>query len=596
MLEQLETEVRLAAALIKDTRYTQDPWLWDLDWKPASLRTKKRKFLEKLKTDELLTDKNNKFPSWFQDLADEEDGRVFLNISTSKRVVPKILKLTWKGFPLHFDKTEKWGYLAPTPNAETIMESIENGEIETRFPLKEYLGTLENWRSVRSTDPTDIFVDQIPDYSDNKYLKKPGKPDKSEVGKDIGLPGVLFYKLPHKNGPRFRVGNPLGKDFLSACGEGGALASKIKNLAGELLKTSSQLAYWRNAKDRLLEQVKVDLPSENLPDCVTSDPAFESDNVYSIIIPSLVVSGTVTRRAVEKTWLTASNARKDRVGSELKTAIRAPPGFHFVGADVDSQELWLASILGDAECGGHGSTPLGWMSLQGERSKGTDLHSKTASAAQVSRDQAKILNYARIYGAGEQFARLLLKQFNPDLTESEVMSRARHMYEQTKGLRGYKLNEKGKWLYDFLFQEEKEYHGSMVSKKMMNILAKKMLFINRVIEESKMINHKGSSILVHQLTEEAVSLYQQFTGSTISTVSPVLLDDGKLREFYLYLEEKFGETSQSDFDVLNSLVQQTIWFGGSESHTFNKLEEIAMSTFPKTPVLGNYVIPCLGSI
>ncbi len=107
MLEQLETEVRLAAALIKDTRYTQDPWLWDLDWKPASLRTKKRKFLDKLITDELLTDKENKFPSWFQDLADEEDGRVFLNISTSKRVVPKILKLTWKGFPLHFDKTEK---------------------------------------------------------------------------------------------------------------------------------------------------------------------------------------------------------------------------------------------------------------------------------------------------------------------------------------------------------------------------------------------------------------------------------------------------------------------------------------------------------
>ena len=419
-------------------------------------------------------------------------------------------------------------------------------------------------------------------------FKKSAKSDKAEAGKNIGLPGVLFYKLPHKNGPRFRVGNPLGKDFLSACGEGGALASKIKDLAGELLKTSSQLAYWRNAKDRLLEQVKVDLPVEDLPEVVRSDPAFDTANVYSAIIPSLVVSGTVTRRAVEKTWLTASNARKDRVGSELKTAIRAPPGFHFVGADVDSQELWLASLLGDAERGGHGSTPLGWMSLQGERSKGTDLHSKTAAAAQVSRDQAKILNYARIYGAGEQFARLLLKQFNPDLTDVEVSGRARHMYEQTKGLRGYKLNVKGKWLYDFLFQEEKEYNGAMVSKKMMNILAKRMVFINRVIEGSRTINHKGSSILVHQLTEEAASLYHQFTGSSPSSSASVLLDDEKLREFYLHLEEKFGDTSHSDFDVLNSLIQQTVWFGGSESHTFNKLEEIAMSTFPQTPVLGNY--------
>ena len=34
------------------------------------------------------------------------------------------------------------------------------------------------------------------------------------------------------------------------------------------------------------------------------------------------------------------------------------------------------------------------------------------------------------------------------------------------------------------------------------------------------------------------------------------------------------------------LVQQTIWFGGSESHTFNRLEEIAMSEYPVTPVLG----------
>ncbi|CAF5017662.1 unnamed protein product, partial [Rotaria magnacalcarata] len=56
-----------------------------------------------------------------------------------------------------------------------------------------------------------------------------------------------------------------------------------------------------------------------------------------------VVSGTVTRRAVEPTWLTASNAQTDRIGSELKAMVQAPSGFCFVGADVDSQELWIAS-------------------------------------------------------------------------------------------------------------------------------------------------------------------------------------------------------------------------------------------------------------
>ena len=129
------------------------------------------------------------------------------------------------------------------------------------------------------------------------------------------------------------------------------------------------------------------------------------------------------RRAVEKTWLTASNAKSDRIGSELKCYVRAPPGHHFVGADVDSQELWLASILGDAMVGEHGATPLGWMCLQGDKAQETDLHSKTASAAQVSRDQAKILNYGRIYGAGEPFARLLLMQFNPSLSDKEAADR-----------------------------------------------------------------------------------------------------------------------------------------------------------------------------
>ena len=28
--------------------------------------------------------------------------------------------------------------------------------------------------------------------------------------------------------------------------------------------------------------------------------------------------------------------------------VQVPPGYHFIGADVDSQELWIAAVLGDA--------------------------------------------------------------------------------------------------------------------------------------------------------------------------------------------------------------------------------------------------------
>ena len=40
--------------------------------------------------------------------------------------------------------------------------------------------------------------------------------------------------------------------------------------------------------------------------------------------------------------------QEDRIGSELKAMVQSPPGYCFVGADVDSQELWIASIIGDS--------------------------------------------------------------------------------------------------------------------------------------------------------------------------------------------------------------------------------------------------------
>ena len=38
-----------------------------------------------------------------------------------------------------------------------------------------------------------------------------------------------------------------------------------------------------------------------------------------------------------------------------------------------------------------GSTAVGWMTIQGTKSEGTDVHSKTASTIGISRDQAKVL-------------------------------------------------------------------------------------------------------------------------------------------------------------------------------------------------------------
>lgn len=46
--------------------------------------------------------------------------------------------------------------------------------------------------------------------------------------------------------------------------------------------------------------------------------------------------------------------------------------------------------MGDAQFGMHGSTALGWMTLEGTKAQGTDLHSKTAEILGISRNDAKV--------------------------------------------------------------------------------------------------------------------------------------------------------------------------------------------------------------
>jgi DNA polymerase gamma 1 len=105
-------------------------------------------------------------------------------------------------------------------------------------------------------------------------------------------------------------------------------------------------------------------------------------------------------------------------------------------------ELWIASIIGDSNFTKiHGSTAVSWMNLQGKKSDGTDIHSKTANMIGITRDQAKVFNYGRIYGAGKMFAQKLLLQFNPLLTDEVAETKAKKMFDNTKGRR----NEEKKW-------------------------------------------------------------------------------------------------------------------------------------------------------
>ncbi|KAF8761521.1 DNA polymerase A domain [Rhizoctonia solani] len=120
-------------------------------------------------------------------------------------------------------------------------------------------------------------------------------------------------------------------------------------------------------------KINMGLPAPPPPSPPPGTPDAEAGSVrprkYGMILPQVITMGTVTRRAIEKTWLTASNAKANRIGSELKTLVRAPEGYAIFGI--------------------HGATAIGWMTLEGTKAAGTDLHSKTASILGISRNQAK---------------------------------------------------------------------------------------------------------------------------------------------------------------------------------------------------------------
>ncbi|KAI4486167.1 hypothetical protein M0802_012510 [Mischocyttarus mexicanus] len=474
--------------LMHNEKYKENLWMWDQDWSTQNIKMKaslpERK-LKELKEEENNNNNNNKeikfvssqsyltdeededplqkefsyleetkyllparvphmagYPAWYRKLCPKQSDENWEPgpqlISTSMQVTPKLLNLTWENYPLHYIKDYGWGILVPY--------SIDLN-VETKLPLKQLLEQCPLSKSTNyqaSVNDTMLTLNKevekdIYKVEFWKYKKKENANyDTNYKGTGIWCDVILdnscyFFKLPHKDGTNYNVGNPLAKDFLNKFSDN--ILAGLDSSATQILKIARKLSYWRNNKNRIMSQVVVWFEKDCLPSNLK-----KHKTRFGAIIPQVVVCGTLTRRAVEPTWMTASNAQTERIGSELRSMIQAPPGYNIVGADVDSQELWIASIVGDAYYKKvHGATPFGWMTLIGNKSNGTDMHSVTAKAVGISRDHAKVINYARIYGAGQKFAERLLKQFNPTMAESDATYKSRKMFALTKGNKVYTL-------------------------------------------------------------------------------------------------------------------------------------------------------------
>ncbi|XP_060892582.1 DNA polymerase subunit gamma-1 [Labrus mixtus] len=594
-----------ACQLLQDERYKEDPWLWDLEWGVQEFKQKKIVVSKKKKAAETRTvtplpdweedpgppseeelagpcpsrlavenlkETVNRLPKrrqhlpghpeWYRKLCEKmsEDDSWSPGaslISLQMRLTPKLMGLTWDGFPLHYTEKHRWGYLVPGRRDNLESEEENTGPVCPHRAIESVYKEYCEQNSKRQPEyldcgPSDdlMFTDStvwakveelgslesLTEENGVKMMKNGEKirpKDSHHVQEgdhchyhhgngpynDVDIPGCWFFKLPHKDGNHNNVGSPFSKDFLSKMEDGTLRAGRGGTNATRALEINKMISFWRNAHKRISSQMMLWLRKVELPRTVSRHKEFDEEGQYGAILPQVITAGTVTRRAVEPTWLTASNARKDRVGSELKAMVQVPPGYHLVGADVDSQELWIAAVLGEAHFAGmHGCTAFGWMTLQGKRSQGTDLHSRTADTVGISREHAKVFNYGRIYGAGRPFAERLLMQFNHRLSQAEAASKARQMYALTKGIRRYNLSMEGEWLVRELgIEVEKEENGSVT------------------LEE------------LRRLTRLA---------------------------------------SQSSRRKRWELVDKRVWGGGTESDMFNKLESIAQSAQPATPVLG----------
>ena len=360
----------------KSEEYKKDPWLAQLDWAGQEIRYKKQKNKD-APLEPVARQKKPGMPNWCRDLFTSNVSPMNLTVRT--RIAPLLLKLAWDGYPLVWSDLHGWTFRVPINDAH----KYQNSNVVGADMAEETSSVLK---------------------SDYKHF---------------------YFKLPHKDGPAARCASPLAKGYLQYF-ESGSLSSQFA-LAKEALEMNASCSYWISARDRIMGQMVVKEAER--------DPSLIGKSDQGFILPQVIPMGTITRRAVENTWLTASNAKANRVGSELKSMIKAPPGYAFVGADVDSQELWIASLVGDAQFQLHGGNAIGFMTLEGTKAAGTDLHSNTARILGISRNDAKVFNYGRIYGAGLKFASMLLRQFNPTLSEGQTNEIASKLYKETKGSR-----------------------------------------------------------------------------------------------------------------------------------------------------------------
>ncbi|KOB71405.1 DNA polymerase subunit gamma 1, mitochondrial, partial [Operophtera brumata] len=291
-----------ACKLMVNEAYKQDLWMWDQDWSTQALKLKKQ---IKKKTG-VVSD------SQFI-LANTE------NIETKTKETDVLDSKTTKEFEILSDD-----YI---DSIEGVKKPVITKEVEDLSKKFAYLYDLGIQLPVKRP-----YLAGYPAWY-RKLCTKPGKDPDWAPGANSITTIPFSRQQGDSEDPKLPLEQLLQACPMKHCKEAvdtdGYILSKtveVSIIPKDFLDMFSQNVL--TAQGNEAEKQVVWLPRDKSP---------RDARRCGAILPQVVVCGTLTRRASEPTWMTASNAHEERVGSELRAMVQAPVGYKFVGADVDSQ-------------------------------------------------------------------------------------------------------------------------------------------------------------------------------------------------------------------------------------------------------------------
>jgi hypothetical protein len=205
--------------------------------------------------------------------------------------------------------------------------------------------------------------------------------------------------------------------------ESGVLTSDSVPYQG-LISQFCKISYWQSFRKRLLTQL----------------PIVMNGNQFAAV-PRTTLAGTVTGRSICPIMLTMSKPDKNILGSEMYNFIKAPKGYKFVTADLDSIQNIGAAIIAALATAYYGGLDLenvdvlnnefSRITITGTKEDRTTVPWLLAKAMGLDTDKGYALGknalYAMLFGAGLDKLALMMKSH--DLAKKTL--------EYFKGTRGY---------------------------------------------------------------------------------------------------------------------------------------------------------------